>query len=97
MSKAKEILKYSVPSIVFKKAREHGIDPKHIELSSRKTHKYVYRPPNTAPVHFGAMFYEDYTKHKDRARLEAFHKRNHRWMDAPKGSAAWLSWYLLWT
>jgi hypothetical protein len=96
MNKAKEILLYSTPRIVLRKAKEHGIDPSHIFLSSRKTHKYVYRPPNMAPVHFGAMGYTDYTKHRDKERLEAFRSRNRRWATAPKGSAAWLSWHLLW-
>lgn len=97
MSKVREILKYSIPSTVLRKAREHGLDPSHIGISGRKTHKYVYRPPNQAPVHFGAWAMQDYTKHKDKERLEAFRRRNHKWRDAPKGSASWLSWYLLWT
>jgi hypothetical protein len=89
MYKAKYILIYSTPLIVLRKAREHGI-------SGRKTHKYVYRPPNKAPVHFGAWGMEDYTKHKDRERLEAFRSRS--WATAPReGSASrcrsnWLYW-----
>lgn len=96
MSKARSILLYSTPSIVYRKAKALGIDPSLIEISGRKTHKYVYRPPNSAPVHFGAWGMQDYTKHKDKQRLEAFRRRNHRWATAAKGTAAWLSYWLLW-
>jgi hypothetical protein len=42
------------------------------------------------------MGYEDYTKHQDLHRRELFRKRNHKWADAEKYSAAFLSYYLLW-
>ena len=38
----------------------------------------------------------DYTKHKDKKRLDNFKSRNAAWRTAPKESAANLSYKLLW-
>ena len=63
MTKQKDIMKYSNPEIVFKKANEIFDDlPFEIELSTRKTKKYMIRF-NDKWIHFGQMGYEDYTKH----------------------------------
>jgi hypothetical protein len=40
--------------------------------------------------------YNDFTKTHDERRRERFRMRNHRWRDAPRYSAAWLSYHLLW-
>ena len=47
-------------------------------------------------VHFGQMGYEDATKHNNLDRINRFKKRNWKWQNSPKYSAAWLSWFILW-
>lgn len=89
-----EVEKYSDPKEVMRRLKK--IDPnKTLLLSHLKTKKYKIWDGQRY-VHFGAMGYEDYTKHKDQKRIEAFKKRNARWKNAPKWSAGWLSWNLLW-
>lgn len=36
------------------------------------------------------MLYEDYTKHRDKKRLQQFRQRNHKWSQAEKYSPSWL-------
>jgi hypothetical protein len=68
-----------------------------IEPSTRKDKKYMLVNPETHKiVHFGQMGYEDFTKHKDKKRRDAFLKRNASWKNAPIYSPAWLSYHLLW-
>lgn len=43
-------------------------------LSSRKDKKYMIIH-NGKKIHFGAMGYEDFTKHKDKERRDAYLKR----------------------
>ena len=65
--------------------------------SDKKEKKYRICDPRTGHyVRFGQIGYEDYTKHKDRQRLNAFRQRNWKWEDAPVYSPRWLSWHLLW-
>jgi hypothetical protein len=87
------IYDYTNPEMVFKKAKEMGID--YIELSTRKDKKYMAFDGKKW-IHFGQMGYEDYTKHKDKHRRDLFRKRNHKWADAPEMSPAFLAYYLLW-
>jgi hypothetical protein len=47
-------------------------------------------------IHFGQMGYQDFTKHRDRARRTRFRRRNRKWASAPKYSAAWLAYHVLW-
>ena len=47
-------------------------------------------------IHFGEIGYIDYTKSKDKNLRKNFRSRNHLWKDAPKYSAAYCSYYLLW-
>ena len=47
-------------------------------------------------IHFGQIGCEDYTKHKDRQRLNEFRQRNWKWENSPMYSPRWLSWHLLW-
>jgi hypothetical protein len=75
------------------KAHEMGLNPVH--ESSRKDKKYMIFDGHKM-VHFGQMFYEDYTKHLDPKRRMNFRKRNWRWEFTPKYSASNLSYNLLW-
>jgi hypothetical protein len=88
LSKAEEILEYSNPTIVFKKARKYlGKDVK-IELSKNKNKKYMVFNPNTEKwINFGQMGYEDFTKHKDPIRRHNYLTRTANmkgnWKDNP--------------
>jgi hypothetical protein len=86
--KSVEILEYSNPTIVFKKARKYlGKDVK-IELSKNKNKKYMIFNPNTEKwINFGQMGYEDFTKHKDPMRRQNYLTRTANmkgnWKDNP--------------
>jgi hypothetical protein len=86
--KSVEILEYSNPTIVFKKARKYlGKDVK-IELSKNKNKKYMIFNPNTEKwINFGQMGYEDFTKHKDPNRRHNYLTRTANmkgnWKDNP--------------
>jgi len=91
------IHKFSSPIDVQKKAFELlGKDAK-IAFSPRKTKKYrIYNPLTNKYVDFGAMFYEDFTKHRDKERQRRFKLRNAKWADAEPYTPSFLSYYLLW-
>lgn len=46
-----------------------------VYLSSRKTKKFMVITPDNKAVHFGAMGYEDYTKHKSEERRQKYRRR----------------------
>jgi hypothetical protein len=94
--KYNELLKYSNPIKVFKKAKEYNINPNDIYMSWLKRKKYVLITPDNEVVHFGFMGMEDYTHHNNETRRDSFKKRNAQWKDYPKYSAGWLSYYLTW-
>jgi argonaute-like protein implicated in RNA metabolism and viral defense len=85
---------FSNPEEVKKKARYYNLNP--VYESTRRNKKYMVFDGNKW-IHFGAMGYEDFTKHHDKARLEAFRRRNWRWEFAPVYTPRWLSWHTLWT
>jgi hypothetical protein len=87
---------YSNPKIVYKKAREIYGPGVQIEPSTRKSKKYMLLKPDGKWVHFGYYGMEDYTKHKDENRRDAFRSRNRKWAHQHKYSSAYLSYYLLW-
>jgi hypothetical protein len=94
MSKEKELLKYSNPDIVFKKFYKlfpNGI----IHISTRKDKKYMAYLDNKI-IHFGQMFYQDFTRHRDLFRRNRFKQRNHRWAQQDKNTAGYLAYTLLW-
>ena len=95
----REILKYSDPVKVLENLHQVFGKDSGIELfrSNRKDKKYAIINPYTFKVvHFGAMGYEDYTKHNDEGRRYAFKRRNKKWRDADPFSPAFLSYWLLW-
>lgn len=69
MSKYNELLNFSNPKIVYRKARDlYGPDTE-IKISTRKDKKYmIYDIYNNKWIHFGQMGYEDFTKHKNEDR-----------------------------
>jgi len=67
--KEREILQYSNPEKVFKKAKQYLGNNVDIELSDNPKKKYMIYNPNTDKwIHFGQMGYEDFTKHLDPVR-----------------------------
>jgi len=90
--KLAELNRVSVPETVRKKGQSLGLA---VYVSTRKDKKYMVFDGHRM-VHFGQRGYADYTFHKDKDRRQRFLTRNHKWKNAPKYSAAWLSYYLLW-
>jgi hypothetical protein len=69
IGKETEILKYSNPDKVFKKAKQYLGSNVDIQLSNRPEKKYmIFNPKRNIWVHFGQMGYEDFTKHIDPIR-----------------------------
>ena len=88
---------FSNPAIVYERAKRiYGPDVE-IEYSTRKNKKYMLFNPNSGKwISFGQMGYKDYTKDGDEIRRKKFQQRNHKWASAPKYSASFNSYYLLW-
>jgi hypothetical protein len=93
MTKIEDLNLVSDPVEVNRRASELGLN--EIHPSSRKDKKYMVFN-GTKMVHFGAINYEDATKHKNIKRINNFRKRNHKWKNAEIYSPAFLSYYLLW-
>jgi hypothetical protein len=92
-SKLQSLSLYSDYAKVQEIARRHNID---VQPSSRSDKKYMTRSPEGRLIHFGQMGMEDYTRHQDKKRRDAFRNRMRRFKDAPKYTAGWLSLNLLW-
>jgi hypothetical protein len=93
--KGKFIELFSNPKIVQEKARKYGLE---VVYSPRINKKYrTVNPETNKFIDFGSIDYEDHTKHQNSKRLEAFKKRNKKWYNSPKYSAAWLSAWILWS
>ena len=93
LTKFDQLRDYSDPEYIMTKAQELGYNPIH--ESSRKDKKYMVFDGHRM-IHFGQMFYEDYTKHLDPRRRMNFRNWNWRWEFTPKYSASNLSYTLLW-
>jgi hypothetical protein len=76
LMKETEILKYSSPTVVKRKAKAYLGSKIPVLLSSRSDKKYMIYTPDGKKVHFGAMGYEDYTKHKDKERRKNYLNRS---------------------
>lgn len=92
----KDIDSYSDPQEVLRKTRKYFGKDTELYLSTRKNKKYMIEDNNGKMIHFGLYPYEDYTKHKDKKRRDAFKKRNAKWANADKYTPAYMSYYLLW-
>ena len=68
--KYKELLNYSNPEIVLKKAKKYLGHEVNITISTRKDKKYMIEKPNGRWVHFGSFNppMEDFTYHKNNIR-----------------------------
>lgn len=91
-----QLLRYSDPCEVVRRAKLLGYDSSAIQESRTKTRKYAIITPDGKRVNFGMMGYQDYTKHRDKERRALFRKRNAKWASMPPYSPATLSYYLLW-
>ena len=71
-----EIWKFSNPNSVQRKATKYLGKNAQVYKSSRKDKKYmIYDQKNDKWVHFGAMGYEDFTKHRSIRRRNNYLKR----------------------
>jgi hypothetical protein len=93
-NKRQELKKYSDFEKVKEKAKKLGLNP--VGISSKKDKKYMIFDKNGDVKHFGQMLYQDFTKHEDESKREAFRNRNWRWEHADKYSPAYLAYHLLW-
>lgn len=66
---------FSDPSEAQRKAKKYLGKNAQLFLSSRKNKKYMVITPDDKLVHFGAIGYEDFTKHKDKERRDAYLRR----------------------
>jgi len=75
-NKEKEILDFSDPKKVYKKAQEYLGKNVDIRISNLPKKKYmVFNPSTEKWVHFGQMGYEDFTHHKDPIRRRNYLNR----------------------
>jgi GTPase Era involved in 16S rRNA processing len=86
--KLKELMKISNPAKVLKNAIKYFNNPNvKIYVSSKKDKKYMIIGLNGKAVHFGQIGYEDYTKHNDLNRRNAYLARATKiignWKDDP--------------
>lgn len=96
----KTIHSFSNPKIVNKKAIKYLGSNVKIKLSDKPLKKYMVLNPNTSKyVHFGAMGYEDFTKHNDVNRRKNYLVRSEniggKWKE-DKYSPNNLSRHILW-
>ena len=63
-----ELRKWSNPEEVIKKAEKYLGKDIPLYISSKKGKKYMVQNPQGKWVHFGALGYEDFTKHQDEKR-----------------------------
>ena len=99
--KLKELMKISNPAKVLKNAIKYFNNPNiKIYVSSKKDKKYMIIGLNGKAVHFGQIGYEDYTKHNDLNRRNAYLARATKikgnWKDDPYSPNS-LSIALLWS
>ena len=74
-TKEYEILKFSNPLEVRKKADKYLGKDIPIYLSTRGSKKYMTYRPDGKVVHWGQIGYEDFTKHKDEKRRQSYLSR----------------------
>ena len=72
-------------------------DGSQLKQSTRQGKKFMVLDPSTGKwIHFGAIGYEDYTKHNDKSRRKKYWSRMGRFESAYKYSPGYLSLVLLW-
>jgi hypothetical protein len=76
IEREKSILKYSDPLEASRKTKLYLGPNAQLFFSTRKDKKYMVQTPQGHWVHFGAMGYEDFTKHLDEKRRQDYLKRS---------------------
>lgn len=94
VSSTDNLWKYSNPKQVVKKAKQYLGKNTRILKSTRKGKKYMVF--HNKWIHFGAMGYEDYTKHQNKTRRHNYLTRSAGIHGDSKYSANQLSRNILW-
>jgi hypothetical protein len=76
MTNLKTLKKWSNPEVVFKKAKKYLGKGATISISKKKDKKYTVITPEGHTVNFGAIGYEDYTKHQNKTRRRNYRNRS---------------------
>lgn len=72
----------------------------HVKRAVNGIHKFTAVFPDGAKVHFGRQGYSDYTKHKDKERMERYltrHRRRENWTRSGAKTPGFWSRWLLWS
>jgi hypothetical protein len=72
----------------------------HVVRAVNGVHKFTAVFPDGVKVHFGRKGYSDYTKHKDRQRMERYlnrHRARENWTRSGGKTAGFWSRWLLWS
>jgi hypothetical protein len=97
IEKDDELYLYSNPKTAQKMAYNYLGKTAKLYKSNKPNKKYmILNPNNNKWVHFGEMFYEDFTKHKDMIRMINFKNRNRRWANSEPYTSSYLSYFILW-
>jgi len=97
LAKINKINKYSNFRKAQRQTRKILGNNAKLYISDRKDKKFMVIDPHTKKqIHFGQIGYEDWLKHHDTQRRQRFLTRNRRWKKAPKYSAAYLAYHVLW-
>ena len=74
--------------------------PVRLRRSNNSIHKFMAVFPGGQTVRFGRKGYSDYTKHKDKARMERYltrHRARENWGRSGAKTAGFWSRWLLWS
>jgi hypothetical protein len=72
----------------------------HVKRAVNGIHKFTAVFPDGSKVHFGRQGYSDYTKHKDKERMERYltrHRRRENWTRSGAKTPGFWSRWLLWS
>jgi hypothetical protein len=72
----------------------------HVRRAVNGIHKFTAVFPDGSKVHFGRQGYSDYTKHKDRLRMERYltrHRARENWTRSGGKTPGFWSRWLLWS
>jgi hypothetical protein len=72
LTRKRAILKYSNPTEIFRKAKRYIGKTAKIGFSTKREKKYMIETPDGRIVHFGQMYYQDYTRHADKTRRKNY-------------------------
>jgi hypothetical protein len=71
-----------------------------VQRAKNGIHKFTAVFPDGSKVHFGRQGYSDYTKHRDKERMERYltrHRRRENWTRSGAKTAGFWSRWLLWS